>query len=523
MIGSGALDSLDPVADGVERGVQERLDYSAQEGPGLFRLSKTYLPRRGKNEPWILATELVYNDQGHLESIVDHSSPADLLLTDFTYDSQGLPIEVEAQNGLVTRLTYDSFGTIDTVTADPSGPEPMVTDLDFDNAGRQQRHQSPTGVVSEIDFLDYGRHHRVTVSEATTGRSRSTELFFDAAGQLIRRMGPETTEEVRYKLLGFPRRMTLEANDDSVPPVTTCHWVGPMGRVLETIAADGLHVHNFYDPLGHLVSARSSETTHPELDGGWDEDCPLPPSLHDPDLESAVPLNFELGRLDYDQDHRRISTTDSLGLTTEIQYDGFGRPAILTDPLGNETRLGYDRHMRPGWVARYCSINAPSPPYARPASSAAPDLMTMEETLYDLPGRTVAKKLWLFRPAEGGASIGDGFRITRSIRQPDQVAVIDDEGHPTVRRFDLFGRLVRTDFPTGDFIEHQHSQFGLRVDTTRTAPTPSGVLRNRIELGPFGLPTAFSAEVGGAFVSTGSRTYDELGRLESANGAVWKP
>ena len=512
LYGSGALDSLDPDASGVERGAQFRYDYSttaevdAYRGP--LRLLQTYLPRRSSSEPWQVAETYRYDEHGALTRVETLGGR----VTTMVNEPFGRPREVEAPSGLVTTYTYDqSTGTVDQAVVDAAGPEPLIADYDADTAGRVVRAIGPTGLQTTIRYIDLGRERLVTVLDPDSGRSRTLRTFFDHRGNAERVEGDTVTTETEYDRLGFPRKTTVSANDGSEAAMTTCQLAGPGGRVLETIDVSGLRAAYDYDGAGRVVRVRSSR--YPVHPGTWDDDCP---TLDTSDGPGAVETEHVLAEIGYDDAQRRVTSVDALGRTSSVVRDGFGRVAIVNDAQGASIRYGYDRHLRPSWTAVYAGAGTP---YGMPDSLEG-GLLAMEAVYhgYTDTAREVTTDTWHFEP-DTGAPIGDGHIMTTHRFEPLQVVTTDDRAQDTVAYVDPLGRLIQIDYPTGDSIEHHYADRGRTIRTSIAAPTAAGVVVSEEHVDNWGQLVERYAEVDGALEPMSILRYDERGRLASVADA----
>lgn len=137
---------------------------------------------------------------------------------------------------------------------------------------------------------------------------------------------------------------------------------------------------------------------------------------------------------------------------------------------------------------------------------------------YDIVARRLTTDTWLFDP-DTDQWIGDGHLVEETTLNPNQIVSVDDAGDQVITHFDVFGRMIRRDLPTGDYIENVYEDLGRLVRTISTAPTPSGVETRVTDLNNFYQPLITSVEVAGVPTVVAAFSYDALGRPESASNA----
>lgn len=511
----GTLDSLQASPKRVDHGVQLRFDFEPAPGVsynGPNRLHATYLPKREPEATWQLATRFSWSNDGVLESTETLSG----LTTSYVNTSFGLPEYVIAPNGSVTEVGYDlDTGTIDYVVEDATGAEPLLTDYQADSAGRPTGVVSPTGVQTDIQYVEFGREHLVTVSDTSSGRLVQRRELYDLVGDLVRIEGDVTDVDLEYDLLGRLRKRTVSAGDGSEQPLVSCTLFGPDGRLLRSIAEDGLRTRRHYDYRGRMVSVTQAgqPSTLEASFLGWDDGCPL---LDTSDPSAQAPVDGVVLERVFDDLNRTVQTTGELG-TSVLTFDLFDRPAIAVDPRGAVAHTGYDEAMRFRFRATYDAATGPVAAYAEPSEPVA-GLLGMSTTSYQPNLRRVDTDVWHFDP-ESLAFIGDGHLTSSTIVDPTSTTRIDDTGEATVTHYDALRREIRTDLPTGDYVERIYADLGRDVTSIRTAPTDSGVVTTRALLNNFYESVELQTEIDGVFETIATTGYDTLGRPQSATSA----
>ncbi len=118
-----------------------------------------------------------------------------------------------------------------------------------------------------------------------------------------------------------------------------------------------------------------------------------------------------------------LSQSGTQWLTSSRTYDRYGNPSQFTDVRGNWTRYNYS--------PRYSSAYLTS------------------QTTNLVPGNTPV-------------SYSYSYNFTTGTR----TSVLDPRSYNTTYRYDILGRLVRTTYPTGDYVINTYNDLGNYVDTT---------------------------------------------------------
>ena len=168
-------------------------------------------------------------------------------------------------------------------------------------------------VRSAVAVLIRQRHDAVRAALRDEQHATWRQCHESRAGQIL----GEDVHRVAVRD-GKGRFSTTSAVDGSLPSAVRCRQVGPNGRVLETVTAEGHRARYAYDGEGRLRSVVAGDlgaSAEP-----WDDACPAAPS--------GASVAGTLVTYEHDRNGRLIAATDGRGLRTTWQYDGFGRSII---------------------------------------------------------------------------------------------------------------------------------------------------------------------------------------------------
>jgi YD repeat-containing protein len=481
-------------APGGAKPVRQRWEYTAAP----VRLRRVFDP----NDLGRALATYTYDAKGRLVNEVDALGQ----VTTYTPSDWGVPVKVERPDKTIVQYTLDeTTGVPEGTIVDPAGKLPITTITDVDLAGRPQITTSPLGAVTTYDWDTTTPFRRLkSVSHEADGKTTTTVIGYDATGQVTSETNERTSTTIAYDAFGSPRKITLKALDGSAPDKVVCRRHSANGRLEEEVLPTGDRVKYEYDGEGRLIATKRGWFM-PEPGATWDDDCPS--SL--PGAKDTF-VSGEVARVTYDKRGRVIESIDARQIKTTVIYDGLGRPIIVKHPDGAQERTGYDQAGRTIWTAVYGAAVG-NIPYKYPAL-ADPGLLAATDFTYDAIGRPATVRRWHFD--EYRAPIGDGYSTTtyEYDLQARRVTSYDDGGFPTSVMYDTAGRVLLEIAPTYAIKNYVYADGG-RLVTTST-PTPGGSKSERTRLGEAGQVLATEVVIDGAFVPTGSWTYDQFGRLE---------
>lgn len=461
--------------------------YTYQSSP--LRVVGEYDPRSAGpgTAPDVLLRSYTYDDRGRL--ITAELAPGESTTFEYPASGPGLgyPERRIDPDGAITSFAYDlTSGTLSSVTEDVGGADRTVESLS-DSAGRPVWMRSPLG--AEQTFV-WESNRLASVTTTADGRSTMETRTYDQDGQLRTRSRGRLRQEHGYAATGTPEITRRIALDGSAQTAAECSQIGPDLRLIERVGPEGERLEIEYDGAGRPLSV--SAGVWPSS-GAWDDAC-------EPLYAAGPPAIGDLLRFEYDAAGRLVSKHEASGARSTLRYDGHDRVIEVEDGGGTIRRVGYDALGLILWAGAYAPGTGGT--YHEPVWGET-GLLAAEVYEYDAAGRVIEHSLW--HADASGQPVGDGASTTRYTYDVAgrRREIIDDAGAVTTLHLDGLGRTVRTDLPTGDFVQVQHSADGLSQDTTWSAPTASGFLGERLELTQMGVVERTLALAGGQAVETG--------------------
>lgn len=223
-----------------------------------------------------------YDDKGNLLTATDGDNHTIF----FTYNATGEKITKTTPAG-TTFFTWDENGNPNKTTE----PEGSITDLDFDIRGRLVKQTNPNGFATTYEYndLDYKISEMYPNMGNIIGGVQKLTFDYDAQGNLL--------------------------NETDKNNLTLTYTYTPRNQVETITRGDNLGTKSFiYDYNGNLLSEtdfKGIATTHA-----------------------------------YNELNQRISTTNRLGITMEMDYDLAGNLKSKKDFNGNVTNYTYDKLNR---------------------------------------------------------------------------------------------------------------------------------------------------------------------------------
>jgi RHS repeat-associated protein len=201
--------------------------------------------------------------------------------TTFGYDAYGNQTSQTDANGSTTSYAYDADGhlltvTLDGYTGDPASPTAATNLVEqsraYDPDGRLASITDSMGRQTSYAYTDNGLTATVTKSNQAAGQSFIEQSnFYDAAGNLIKRLTSNGTSTVTYNVDAADRTTSTTLDPAGLNRTTTTSF-SPDDFVLNTTVSGASgpvsQTDHTYDSLGRLTST----TVHDDSSGhsvGW--------------------------------------------------------------------------------------------------------------------------------------------------------------------------------------------------------------------------------------------------------------
>jgi RHS repeat-associated protein len=452
-------------------------------------------------------TTWVYDDQDRPVRVTGPGGA----VTSYRYDGDGrLPVQVTEPGAAVTQYTV--AGGLITSRTDPdggrttfgyttgnlssvTGPDGQVTTFAYDTAGRRTSMTMPPSATTQYAYDEAGR-----LASITGPLGAQSSFQYSAAGDLAAVTNP-TGAVTRY---GY----------DEAGHLTTI--TDPLGRVLSF----------GYDPDGNLTTATDPAGNRATL--GYDQLARLASVTYPDGTEVSY---------GYDADGNQVTSTGPAG-TSQVRFDGAGRPTQITDVAGVSASYNYDT------AGRLTAVTGPdSQTWQTEYDAAGNPVLTTDPlggqirqtwspgghvtSVTDAEGRQVS---YSHDPAGRVVSVTNGEGgVTRYAydQQGRRISVTTPAGLVTRFRYDLAGRLAATVNARGWATHYEYDANGRKTAVI----TPSGAAtRYRYDsagqlteiIGPDGATVRYAYDGTGKLTSATSPRgtvtqfgYDSLGRLTS--------
>ena len=404
-------------------------------------------------------TTFTYDSAGNLTSMTD----AEGNVTDNTYDGSGnmTSTEVRDDQGTVltsSEYTYDNNGnqlsqtTTRTLYDDAGnaiGTEDLLTQFEYDSENRVTKTTFPPalsgvegdGTFTEVTYNEFGKE-----ATSTDQLGRTTEMFYDDRGNLVRTLYPDATEEsmtydlenrrlsstdrlgrTTYFIYDELGRMTDTIHpDDTMPADPTI--LNSSFLILNSVElADNPRSSTIFDEIGRVATS-FDELGNPTL-FSYDPQCGCSGRRNTVTNALGQVTNFA-----YDENGNQLSMTDANGHTTSFVYDDNNRPTRTTFHDGTFTEIVYDSLNR-----RVAEIDQEG---------------KVKEFAYDGLGRLVQVTEFLAYTAPGEPDRSDPAKVLETRYTYDEVgnliAQTDAESHTTRYQYDSLGRRIKRILPEGE-------------------------------------------------------------------------
>ena len=277
------------------------------------------------------------------------------------YDSQGLLIAVEDQNGQRIRLSYD--GELLKRITTPLGYELEVEIRDDrllqlkDSIGRTMQYHYENGYLADVVHMDLGvTHYQYDCHgylEKAVDQAKVTYLTnqYDDAGRVVlQTLANGDTYRAEYHPEG--RQVIVTS---SIGNKTVHYQYNSWGEILSMSYQDGTRIRYEYDTNGHQISmedrlGRKTFWKYDELGRETEEVRPggLKTISRYDEAGNQFSRSDNAGRqtiYEYDERHNLILKREGNGAQikeTRFSYDWMGRVTEVTDASGNRTAYQYE-------------------------------------------------------------------------------------------------------------------------------------------------------------------------------------
>ncbi len=318
-----------------------------------------------------------YNSRGLLSKKIEEIDGDDLaqkiegkaiVQTIYDYDSNGNIIKVTTPEGYTTELSYDAADRITKVVENGKTIKGRETYFQYDSAGNVIKETDCNGNSIKYDYDSMNRPIRIIDKEGGI-----TRLFYDEAGNVIKRVSPENYNQdeddglgTNYKYDGLNRLVEItnalgvlvqkniyndagelvERFDATRNGAKFSYDLG--GRVKEIYTPgslkSGMPAQQYtYDAMGNITGIRDGEGnfTHYKLDL-WGR------------IEEINKADGSVEKYTYDYAGNITSSTDGNGNTTVYDYNSLNVLSQIIDPAGDKLAYKYDHQGR---VARKIDRN----------------------------------------------------------------------------------------------------------------------------------------------------------------------
>jgi RHS repeat-associated protein len=333
--------------------------------------------------------------------------------TSFAYEDNGRRQVITDRNGETMRQDFTESGQLASV----QDAEAAVTTYSYDSNGRRVAELTPVGATNSFAYNE--RDELVGVTNELSFSSSATYNSFGLPLVVIDAMGFGTTN-------GYDSKGNLIATTNALGQVSRYGYDSQGNRTAETNAL-GLSEQTVtlfqYDGSGYLTNvtdALGNKTAYT-----YDANGNQLTERRERTLSSGSKQTL-LTTSVYDAVNRAIAVTEPDGFTNRTAYNEIGEVAYTTNKIGILTRFQYD--------ARGDLTNT--------VFALGTALETSEQNQYDAEGRR-----------------------TNSV---------DRAGRATSYAYDGVGRLRRTVFPDGTYVQNQYDPSG-RLIATMQGPKPTGM------------------------------------------------
>lgn len=344
----------------------------------------------------------------------------------------------------VSEYRYETSGPeagyLERQIIDPDGLA-LTTRYETDLLGRVTAVTDPRGVRHETVYNELGWMVE-QIAAATPAQDGSgapalgyrTVYLFDEAGNLVERrdpVGDGTEYASTYSTYGV------------LGELTTSHTVQPGGQLVQTVHEydAGFLLERTTDPVGTVTE--------------WLRDGRGLPISSTAGVGTAEAATEGYA---HDLDGQLVTRTDARGRAWVTEYDGYGRPAAEVDPIGNrsETRYGDDHQ-----------------PVERRDLDAAAELLARSGSTYDLLGRQVEAKRWLWTGTDpsGAREIVTAFGYDEA---GNLLTTTDPLSRVTTRVYDPAERLANVTDPAGNVTTLTRDAAGNATRVVVTEQGPAG-------------------------------------------------
>lgn len=438
--------------------VNARELFTSAEGTQTLKQKVKSGPAKGKIEK--ISRILHANQESILRSMTAKDEPGtknqEQVLYSATYNPQGLLESETDALGRTTTHTYTLHGT--TIHTGIKTHTRVLQAF-------QPASEPPAPPITTTQEFD--RHGNLTATTDALGHTIRHE--YDSQNSRIKTTGPDGTV---LETLTYTPQGRIATRTDALG-ATTHYGYDKDGNRTSTTDALGHITQDEYNALGLRIKSTDplGRVTTFDYDKGG--------RLIQQTVAHGTPIAATT-LYTYDEQGRRLTSTDSAGHTTTQTYDKLGRLTSRTDPLGHTTRYEYDvKRGSTGCIS--CSASGLPTRIISPSGR-------ITERRYDADRHLIEETTGLMETAPGS-----------TLRSPPSAL-----SSVTTHSYDLAGNLLTTTDPLGRKTVHDYNALNKRIKTTHPDGSSKTFAYNAL-----GQLTAETDELG----HTTKRDYDPYGNL----------
>ncbi|MFE6647552.1 DNRLRE domain-containing protein, partial [Nocardioides sp. NPDC057772] len=466
-------------------GLGVRLDYETlPNAPGAPTVLQYKTSAAGRK--WTFTND---PNTGALKSVADPLGNT----TSYTYTATGLlATATDAKGAVTTYNTYDESGMPTKVTTPVTATTTRFSEMTYDKRGNTLTVTDPLRNVSTVEYDGFGRPTKVTTpgddsAPGSPKATRTTVSAYDLNDNLTSTTAPNgAVTTSTYNAADLPTRQELPANSDPATERAITSSYDDLGRLIEQTApvgvatttnADDFVTRYVYDKVGQQIRV---DVPFTDTDGtkktatttsSYDKVGNLVKTV-DPVKNATTTDSDYTTKVDYDLNHRPITSTDAKGYVTKTEYDADGLVTATIDPRGIRVRKVYDK------VGRLTETHVPHTPWG---ATSARDQVTKVD--YDKVGQVIKKTSPTGRASE------TIYNLAGEVTQTKAPFKTGNSTYPnpasTFYTYDDAGRLEKQSLPTFDTAAPAESS----NQWTKFTYFPSGEIKTSTD--PWGVVTSY--------------------------------
>lgn len=295
-------------------------------------------------------TKFAYDNEGRLTS---QTAPDDTILSN-VYDAAGHVVKSVNGEGEISEYTYDAVGNVKTITA-VNGDEKCIQTNEYYPNGKLKKTTFADGTTQSYE---YDKSWRIT--KITDGLGNSTITEYDLNGNVIRVTDAEGNKtEYTYDIYG--RILTVK---DANGNITACDGYDANGNCLQITLPSGQVITFSYNNEGLPIQVTTNHNGE-NVSIFYEYDAAGRVNKYtDEEGNEFITEYDEAGNVtklfdaygnavqsnSYDELNNLVSTTDTLGIETQYNYDSVGNLIKKIENLNSareaESGYSYDKAGR---------------------------------------------------------------------------------------------------------------------------------------------------------------------------------